>query len=439
MKVDTIIIGGGISGLSAGHFLSKKKKDFLILEARNRAGGVIQTEIHKNLICENGPNTILLNNASIEQIIKDCGLWGDLIFPSENSEKNRFVFNNNKLTKIPLSLKEIIYTPIFSIYAKLRLCFEIFIKKHKKDTTVFKFINNRFGKEFHDKLIEPVLSGIYAGNTKEMSSKHSLKFLWDLEQSYGSIIKGLIKIKKNKNKSKAFNFPLGLSQLIKAMENSFNSKIKLNSCVSKIIKKDNGYELTVNGNKIIYCNNIISTVPAYVLEKLIYDLNIKNVLKKIKYCPLDVFHIGLKKDKIKNKVRGFGVLTKPDDKKKYLGVLLNSQIFSHVSSKDDELLTIMVGGENQKDLCLMESSRLEKIIINEIKSLLNYEGDPFFKKKYRWEKAIPQYNLNQEELVEKVKEFQKNNPNFYITGNYFNGISVSDCIYKADKLVKKFF
>ena len=101
MKVDTIIIGGGISGLSAGHFLSKKKKDFLILEARNRAGGVIQTEIHKNLICENGPNTILLNNASIEQIIKDCGLWGDQIFPSENSEKNRFVFNNNKLTKIP--------------------------------------------------------------------------------------------------------------------------------------------------------------------------------------------------------------------------------------------------------------------------------------------------------------------------------------------------
>ena len=89
MKVDTIIIGGGISGLSAGHFSfkKKKKKDFLILEARNRAGGVIQTEIHKNLICENGPNTILLNNASIEQIIKDCGLWGDLIFPSENSEK----------------------------------------------------------------------------------------------------------------------------------------------------------------------------------------------------------------------------------------------------------------------------------------------------------------------------------------------------------------
>ena len=75
----------------------------------------------------------------------------------------------------------------------------------------------------------------------------------------------------------------------------------------------------------------------------------------------------------------------------------------------------------------------------EIKSLLNYEGEPFFKKKYRWKKAIPQYNLNQEELVEKIKEFQKNNPNFYITGNYFNGVSVSDCIEKASKLVEKFF
>ena len=178
---------------------------------------------------------------------------------------------------------------------------------------------------------------------------------------------------------------------------------------------------------------------AYVLEKLIYDLNIKNILKKIKYCPIDVFHLGLKKEKIKNKIRGFGVLTKPDDKKKYLGILFNSQIFSHVSSKENELLTIMVGGENQKDLCRIESSKLEKIVVNEIKYLLKYEGEPFFKKKYRWKKAIPQYNLNQEELVEKIKEFQKKNPNFYITGNYFNGVSVSDCIEKASKLVEKFF
>ena len=100
MKVDTLIIGGGISGLSVGHFLSKKKGDFLLLEAEDKTGGIIQTEIHKKLICENGPNTILLNNTSIEQIIKDCGLWEDLIFPSENSEKNRFVFNNLSLIHI---------------------------------------------------------------------------------------------------------------------------------------------------------------------------------------------------------------------------------------------------------------------------------------------------------------------------------------------------
>jgi len=99
----------------------------------------------------------------------------------------------------------------------------------------------------------------------------------------------------------------------------------------------------------------------------------------------------------------------------------------------------MVGGENQKNLCKIESSKLERIIISEIKSLLDYEGEPFFKKKYRWGKAIPQYNLNQEELVKKLEEFQKNNPNFYITGNYFNGVSVSDCIEKASNLVKKFF
>ena len=96
-RVEVVIIGAGISGLSCGHFISKKTNNFLILESKDKLGGIIQTNIEKNYICEYGPNTVLLNNEATKQIISDCNLFERIIYPSINNAKNRFVFNNNKI------------------------------------------------------------------------------------------------------------------------------------------------------------------------------------------------------------------------------------------------------------------------------------------------------------------------------------------------------
>ena len=119
-EVNTVIIGAGICGLSAAHFLSKKRSDFLILEASNLPGGIIKTKIENDFICENGPNTVLLNNDAIEEIIKDYNLWEELQFPKDTSNKNRFVLHKNKLTKIPLNPISFIFSPLFSFMSKFR-------------------------------------------------------------------------------------------------------------------------------------------------------------------------------------------------------------------------------------------------------------------------------------------------------------------------------
>ena len=131
-EVNTVIIGAGICGLSAAHFLSKKRSDFLILEASNLPGGIIKTKIENDFICENGPNTVLLNNDAIEEIIKDYNLWEELQFPKETSNKNRFVLHQDRLTKIPLNPISFIFSPLFSFISKIRILREPFIKPHKK-------------------------------------------------------------------------------------------------------------------------------------------------------------------------------------------------------------------------------------------------------------------------------------------------------------------
>jgi oxygen-dependent protoporphyrinogen oxidase len=207
-KVDNLIIGAGITGLSLAHFLKKFNQDFIIVESSERIGGNINTVSKKGFTLENGPNTLLLDNESIKTLIEDFNISKNIIFPNKNT-KNRFLIQNHRLTPIPKDLIGFIKSNILSIQAKIRIIFEPLIKKHKKDTNVFEFIVKRFGKEFHDNLIEPFLNGIYAGDTKKMSVKFVLKKVWRMEQSNGSILKSLF-LNKTNYQPKSFNFKNGL-------------------------------------------------------------------------------------------------------------------------------------------------------------------------------------------------------------------------------------
>jgi oxygen-dependent protoporphyrinogen oxidase len=433
-EVKTVIIGSGISGLSFGHFLSKKDQDFLVLESGDRVGGIIHSKKKDQFICENGPNTVLLNNDAIIEIIKDCGLWEELQYPNEFSNKNRYVLHKGKLTRVPVSFLKFLFTPLLSVRGKCLIFRDLFVKAHSQNTTVYNFISARFGKEFHDQLIEPFITGVYAGNTRKMSTKHSLKLLWELEQNHGGVIKGFFRRNNKKQNLGSFNLPIGLSQLTEKMAEGLSQNVRLNCRVTGIIKNEDGYEIVTNSGRF-FCQRLVSTIPAHALKKVILDRTFIRVLDQVNYSPVDVFHFGFKKQNIKNQEQGFGVLTKPSDHKKYLGVLFNSRTFSHVAPDGMELFTVLVGGERQKELCELPIEDLEQIVLSELEDLLDHKGEIALKNHFRWKKGIPQYDMNHQELVDAVVDFEKRNEAFYVLGNFHGGVSVSDCIEKSKKLV----
>ena len=434
-QVHTAILGGGISGLSFAHFYAKSQNDFVLIESQNRTGGIINSETVNDYLCENGPNSILINNNAIKQLLKDCNLYKQTIFPSDSSQKNRYVLHKNELTKIPTSFKQFLKSPLLTMRGKFRILKELFITKHNKNTSVYKFITKRFGQEVHDQLIEPVLTGIYAGNTQNMSAKHSLKLLWELEQKHGSILRGFFSRRK-KESIQSFTLPNGIESITKSIHKQLEEKVLLNTCVKKIIKVEKGYEIICQ-NGIIKCHQIVSTLPAHVLANVIEHKKLSNNLNKIEYTPIDVFHFGFDIKNIHNSKKGFGLLTKPSDNKNYLGILFSSQIFNHCCPKNKAFYTVLVGGERQKEICKKPIYKVQKIIQKELEELLNHQGKVTFSKAFRWKKGIPQYNLNQNELAICIKKFEKDNDNFHVLGNYIGGISVSDCIKKGQKLAHK--
>ena len=430
--IDTIIIGAGISGLSSAYFLSKTNKSFLVLESDKEIGGTIKSRKIKNFVCEIGPNTVLMNNESIKKIIDQTDLNNNIIYPDEKKNKNRYVLVNNILTKIPTTISEFLFSKILTFKSKIFLLLEAFVPKHNKNVTVLSFIKRRFGNEIHDNIIEPFLTGIYAGDTSKMSAKHCLKLFWSLEQDYGSIILGLFK--KKFDKPRSFNFSNGLGELIESLSLNFKNKIRLNTSVIDISKKGDFYKVKTNNNKQYTCKNVISTVPAFTLSNFIFDKKLSLELNKIQYSPIDVFHFGLKKKNIKNKIDGFGVLTKKNNKKNFLGILFNSSIFKELAPEGFELFTVLVGGERNSNLCELDPKLLEDIILKELNQLINHSGPVYMSNHYRWKKGIPQYNLDYDLIEDKVKSFLDQNSNFYINSNFFQGISVSDCISKSENI-----
>ena len=425
-KVDNLIIGAGITGLSLAHFLKKFNQDFIILESSERIGGNINTVSKKGFTLENGPNTLLLDNESIQALIEDFNISKNIIFPNEKA-KNRFLIKNHRLTPIPKNLTDFWKSNILSFSAKITILFEPFIKKHKKDTSVFNFIVQRFGKEFHDNLIVPFLNGIYAGDTKKMSVKFVLKKIWGMEQNNGSILKSMF-LNKTNYQPKSFSFKNGLSDLLDCFKKELDKNIFLKTKVTNIIKINDLNFVQINDNLEIQCKNIISTIPAHCLNHIISDNKIINHLKKIEYNPINVLHFSLERNKIYSHINGFGVLAKPSDKLSFLGILFNSRIFPHLSPKKYDLITVMVGGGKQKNILKKTKKEIEERVISDIKKIINYKGKITLLNHFSWKKGIPQYDMNFANFENSIKKFMKKNDGFFIIGNYINGVSVSNCI-----------
>ena len=435
MKVNTVIIGGGISGLSTANFLSKKTSDFLILEASDIVGGTINSSKLDGYILENGPNTVLDNNKAIQELLSDLNITEELIYPNLKKISNRYILLNDRLEKIPLTIFEFLLTPILGIYSKIKIFSEILVPRHINDTDVESFIKRRFGKEFHDNLIVPFLTGIYADTTSKMSTKNTLKKMWELEQKHGSIIVGLIKEKNKNSKAKIFTIDGGLSKITELLSKKFINQLMLNTKVSSIVKLNESYKITLNEGEDIFCNKIISTIPSYSLKDIVFDDKLKNVLSKVNYNPIDVFHFGFDRDALDIKIDGFGLLTKPQDKKSFLGVLFSSNIFEHVSINKKFLITVLAGGDRQKDLCKKSPKFLERQILNEILPLLRLKSEPEFKNHFRWSKGIPSYSMSVTKLQKYIKIFEESNKGFYIIGNFHLGVSVSDCVKNSKELI----
>lgn len=461
------VLGGGLSGLSAAYYLLKKlpNTSVTILESSNRCGGWIRShKLPNGVIFEQGPRTIRptgIPGTNTLQLIEELGLSEKIqpILRSHPAATTRLIYANNELHALPSSL--------FALFSKqspfskpliLQLMRDLVAeRKYKQDEAIYDFVERRFGREIADYLISPLICGICAGNAKEISVNFLMKSLFEMEQKFGSVTRGLIfsaftgkqherndsnLVKKAKNeKWSVYSFKDGLEELPLALQEAVIEKgakihyyadcaeIKLNN-KKPLIKFKNG--------KTIEANHVISSLPSIVLAQLINKTSHKQLLElllDIPFVTVAVVNFAFKGKLIKK--NAFGFLVAPKENLSILGVIYDSCCFSR---GDNTVLTVMMGGRWFKQH-FGENPSKEKLLnvaLEQLKTILKFNVEPQDYKVNILQNCIPQYTVGHNKRVENMFDYvMKNDLHLSLCGSSYYGVGVNDAILSAKNAVEQ--
>lgn len=469
--MSTIILGGGLTGLSAAYYFRKcfPNNSLSLFEASNRLGGWVKSNsLANNIIFEEGPRTIRPIGPSAHNtlmLIEELGLIKDVMPLSSQhpASKNRMIFVDGTLHTLPNSFSSLFrkQTP-FSKPLIWYLLHDIFVKKKTvKDESIHDFAKRRFGAEVADYLISSLICGICAGNSKEISVNFLMKDLFEYEQKYGSVSKGLVNnfLSKRKDlKSKqtetselvkrvqtekwsAYSLRNGLETLPKALETyirSNNVSIELNSeCKSLEIYPDQNVMMQLECGKNISSSYVINSLPAQKCGNLIQKQHpeLAEMLYKIQSVTVGVVNLHFDKKIISKEA--FGFLIPPKEKLPILGVTFDSCCFP---KGDNTVLTVMMGGPWFEEYFGKSPDKnvLLKTAREQLLSILNITEEPIQYKVNILENCIPQYKVGHYENIDKIKKYiQNNNLPIFLCGASYEGVSVNDVILSGKNVVDK--
>lgn len=448
ISTNTVIIGAGVTGLTLAHHLNKDKQEFVVLEKNSRIGGVIKTLNKDGFIYEQGPNTGLLSNPEIVSLFDDIKHLCELEI-ADDTVKRRLILKEGKWRALPSGLISAVTTPLFSLSDKFRVLGEPFRKAGKNPHENLKqLVERRLGKSFYEYAIDPFILGVYAGDPELLIPKYALPKLYNLEQKYGSFIKGSIKkakepkteLEKRADKS-VFSFKNGLSSLTNALYKSAGEdNFILNSQNIIIEKNDQGYtiKLTADQEYQIQAKNLVTTIGAHSLSNILHFIKKDELAKlsSLKYARVVEAAIGFKTWN-GMKLEAFGGLIPHKEKRDILGVMFMSSLLKGRAPEGGALLSVFAGGVRNPNFINLPDNEIKNIISAEVKSLMkikDFNPELFEIKKYHW--AIPQYGIESKERFETIDMLQKKHKGLIIAGNLINGIGMADRIAQGTQIFK---
>jgi oxygen-dependent protoporphyrinogen oxidase len=446
------IIGAGITGLTAAFCLKRSGVPVTVYESSGRVGGVIQSLQRDGYLAEFGPNTILETSPKIGQLVQDAGLGPRRLDPDPRAEA-RYVVRYGRPIAMPGSALGFLTTELFSARAKLAVLREPFVpaRRDGKEESIAEFVLRRLGQEFLDHAIDALVAGVYAGDPYKLSVPQAFPKLKQLEDRYGSLIKGQIlgarERKKRgevaKDRAPKFSFDEGLQVLPETLRAQLGEAVRLNTKVTRATETSTGWalELLERGevtrgehSAILYCGT------AYKLAELSLETRTParlDAFSEIRYPPVASVVLGFRREDVAHPCQGFGMLIPRVEGFKILGTIFSSSLFPNRAPAGHLTLTSYVGGERFPELASLAPERLFALTCEDLRVLLGVRGKPTFQHSVFYPKAIPQYVVGYGRYRELMNEIEQKAPGLFLAGHYRDGISLSDSIVSGCNVAER--
>lgn len=436
------IIGSGITALARAWELTRQGHDCTVLESSAKIGGSIQSHREGDYLAEEGPNSIQVNSAEVDAFLKSIPGLETRVVEANAAAKKRYIVRAGKLQAVPMNPWQAMTTPLWSVGGRLRVLKEPFIAPIGPDMeeSAADFVRRRLGDELYQYAINPLIGGIYAGDPEQLSLRYAFPKLYALEQNHGGLIRGSIAKMRATKQSEApkFNkriisFKDGLQELPQLLSAALGDIVKNGVSIYSIQKNESEWVLTWNGKSQGF-DEIILTLPTHSLDKLPFSEAVRQSfqpLQAINYPPVSVLSLACKRSDIAHPLDGFGALVPECERRKILGVLFPSSLFTGRAPKDEVLLTAFVGGERQPELANADTVKVEAHVLEELRELLGLRGEPTFIHHRHWPRAIPQYKLGYGKLLTEMEHIEQRFPGLKLAGSYRTGISLTHCIEAA--------
>lgn len=445
-----VIVGGGLSGLATAFRLNQLRPDIslTVLEYRERAGGNIGTENHNGFVVETGPNGFLDRTPDVPNLCRDLGLSDRLIAASEAARKNRYLFLNGKLQKMPGGPLGLLASPLLSLGGKWKLFTEPFRRKHSsgREESIAEFVTRRAGKQAAEIFADALVTGIHGGDPHQLSVAAAFPRLPKFEAEAGSIIKGFMRSAKQRRKDaeargepppgpmRMWSFREGLQVMTDVLVSTLGDSLHTGVSAKNLQRNpDATWRVAAEDGRGWIAEAVVLASPAPQQAALLSELDapLAEQIAAIPYNRIAVVALGYRKTDCPKPADGFGYIAPQNTRRDVLGVQWCSSIYPGRAPEGCVMWRALCGGVHRGEMLDWPDEQLLRTVHAEMKLAMGVTGEPVFSRIIRWHAAIPQYVIGHLDRVARVEQLAAKHPGLFLTGNAYRGIAMGDCVEQS--------
>lgn len=464
-KKKVVVIGGGIAGITATYYLQKEAKEngipleIVLIEATDRLGGKIQTYTENGFVIEKGPDSFLARKQSASRLAVEAGFKDRLI---RNRSGKSYVLVKDKLHPmpggaimgIPTKIAPFAFSSLFSPFGKLRAGADILIPRSNVDgdQSLGQFFRRRLGNEVVDHLIEPLLSGIYAGNIDKMSLLATFPQFYKVEQKHRSLILGMKstipKVQKpskenTKTEKKSTGMFLSLTSGLESLVHAIEAKLipgsaKKGITVQKVERKNQSYTLDLSSGEKMIADSIVICVPHKQTATIFSNYSFFEPFHHVPSTSVATVAMAFPESAVKKDIDGTGFVISRDSAYSMTACTWTHKKWPHSTPAGKVLLRCYVGKAGDEEIVSRSDEEIIAAVLRDLNKTMNITADPEFSLITRWHDSMPQYTVgHKQRMTDIIEKMESELPGVFLAGASYKGLGVPDCIDQGEEAVQK--